>query len=467
MSRSLYWKILLHWILALVVCEALIFGLFILVVGDAHRDYVVRSVGQSTLVAREYLQTAVNADVAQGRGPAQALKAALLVLAATSDHKVWVTGSAGNTVAASFADTISPPGSDRQKAGRYRDVTVSVEVGPNRAAYSVVPLSLGGGGMTLHLLSQPQPRAFPQLPFAAGLAIIGTLLALLAMPLSMRITKPLKRLEDSALRIAGGDLSARVEVTGRDMIAKLGNAFNSMAETVERMVRGGKELTANISHELRSPLARIRVAGECLRDALARGDSNDAREMLQSMWEDIEEADHIIGRILEFSKVDLHEPLLMLEEVSPAEIVEGVAKAMATQAKLKQIGIGLDVDPAIYVPADEVCLRALFKNLLENALRYTPEGGTVQVSVRMGDGEAITEVTNTSAPLEPEELVLIFKPFYRGKKTTGEGTGLGLSIVQKIVELHHGEVGARNVPEGFQVWVRLPAIAAPCANKEG
>lgn len=298
--------------------------------------------------------------------------------------------------------------------------------------------------------------------FAGGLLLIGTLLGLLAWPVSRRITQPLERLEASALRIAGGDLSARVEITGEHMIGRqLGSAFNMMAETLERMVRGGKELTANISHELRSPLTRIRIAGECLKDALDRGDSKDAEEMLQAMWDDIDEADRMIGRILEFSKLDLHEPLPMDEEVALAEVVEGVVKMVAPMARMRRTDIRLDLDPSVLVPGDVEWLRAVFKNFLENALKYTSEGGLVQVSVRRGNGEAIVEVTNTLERMEPEELELIFKPFYRGKTSCGEGSGLGLSIVRKIVELHRGEVGARNVPEGFQVWVRLPAKAHP------
>jgi signal transduction histidine kinase len=97
---------------------------------------------------------------------------------------------------------------------------------------------------------------------------------------------------------------------------------------------------------------------------------------------------------------------------------------------------------------------------LENALRYTVEGGLVQVDVKKGDGEVILEITNSFPPLEQEELESIFKPFYRGRAANREGTGLGLAIVQKIIGMHHGAVGARNVPEGFQVWVRLPATSS-------
>jgi signal transduction histidine kinase len=297
--------------------------------------------------------------------------------------------------------------------------------------------------------------------FAAGLGLIGAFLSLLAWPSSVSITKPLERLEESALRLAGGDLSARAELVGeRHMVGKeLVNAFNIMAEKVECMVRGGKELMANISHEMRSPLARIRIAGECLQDALDRGDSEDAREMLQTMWEDIEEADKIVGRILEFSKVDLLEPLPMADEVSPSEILDDLARTLTPFARSKQITMTLDLDTSARIPGDQEWLRAAFKNLLENALRYTDPGGAIKVTARTANGGVILEFTNTFPPLAPAELEAIFEPFYRGQTSNSEGTGLGLAIVRKIIALHHGDVGAQNAPDGFQVWVRLPTAA--------
>lgn len=291
--------------------------------------------------------------------------------------------------------------------------------------------------------------------FAAGLTVIGGFLSLLAWPVSLQLTKPLERLETSALRIAEGDLSVRAHIEGEHAIGRqLGQAFNIMAERVERMVRSGKELTANISHELRSPLARIRIAGECLKEALERDNPGDAQEMLQAMWEDIEEADRMIGRILEFAKVDLHEPLMRTGDVAPAEVIRGLAKTLAPFARSKHIQLRLEMEDA-HVAGDEEWLRAAFKNLLENALRYTDVGGEVWARVRRNPDEVMVEITNTFPPLGPEEIEAIFKPFYRGQAANTEGTGLGLAIVEKIVALHHGRLGARNVPEGFQVWIAL------------
>jgi len=140
------------------------------------------------------------------------------------------------------------------------------------------------------------------------------------------------------------------------------------------MIRAGKELTANVSHELRSPLARIRVAGECLKDSVARGDTSDSAELLEGMWEDIAEADQLIGRILDYSKLDLHEPVPVTAQVWPATILDGLLKAMRPQFKTKEITVEIEVEPQLSVAGDEEWLRVAFKNLLENAARYTSEG---------------------------------------------------------------------------------------------
>ena len=459
MTRSLYLKILLLWIFALVVTEALIFGLFITVVGDSHRQHLIRSVGQSAAVDRDFIQAAVAADLANGATPAAALQRAVGKLSASAHAKIWLTYPDGKSATTSFAGEIPSPAAKPGETWRHNGVTISIQVRKGMTWYATVPVALPAyaSPLLLHIVPQRAENGFPYAAFAAGLAVIGILVAILAVPLTLRITTPLKRLQESALRIARGDLSARADITGKDEIGRLAVAFNSMAETVERMVRGGKELTANVSHELRSPLARIRVAGECLKEAVDKGDQQEAEEMVEAIGEDIDEADAMIGRILQFSKLDLHEPLPLNQEVAPAEVISGLVKTLGPLARSKSIGIEVHVLEDEQVTGDEAMLRSAFKNLLENAVRHTAEGGKVEVVMRREDASLVTEITNTHPPVDPEELGLIFTPFYRGKHSRTEGTGLGLAITKKIITLHHGDIGARNVMHGFEVRVDLEA----------
>jgi len=464
MMPRLYFKILVNWIVALVLTEILIFAVILYVVKDSHRYYVIQSIGGNAMIARDYLEATVAAHPGKGEGSEAALQSAVTGLGRLARAKVWVSGPDGTSVASSFAGETPVPPVRTAKAGRYGDAMVHLDIGAARVSYSTVPMALkkhSGSGGALHILTERDPGPFPMGKLGGGLIVIGAIAAVAAIPLSRHITKPLKHLQESALRIAGGDLSARVEVQGRDEIGRLGQAFNDMAETVQRLVRAGRELTANVSHEMRSPLARLRVAGECLKQSVARGDSAECEELLEGMWEDISEADRLIGKILEYSKLDLHEPIPATSEVWPAAILDGLLKTMRPVFKSKEISVDMDADPRLSVAGDEDWLRSAFSNLLDNAARYTPEGGGVRIVLRP-DGDVVTvEVSNSSAPILARDLERIFNPFYRGTGAKGEGTGLGLAITKKIVVLHGGEIAASNKAEGFQVTLRLPRFAPP------
>ncbi|OGU04738.1 MAG: hypothetical protein A2075_16405 [Geobacteraceae bacterium GWC2_58_44] len=458
MMPRLYFKILFNWVAALIVMEVLIFAVILFVVKDSHHSYVIQTIGGNALMARDYLEAAVAAD-AGGREPSRdALQSAVTRLGHTARAKVWVSGADGTVVASSVAGKVPVPPVHAGKSGRHGDAQVHLDLGPARVTYSSVPLTLKtatGQGGTLHVLTERDPGPFPVGKVGAGLAIIGAIAAIAAIPLSRHITEPLNRLQESAVRIAGGDLSARVEVQGRDEIGRLGMAFNGMAQTVERLVRSGRELTANVSHEMRSPLARIRIAGECLKQSIARGDRDDCDELLEGMWEDISQADRLIGRILEYSKLDLHERVAAKTEVFPAPILEGLLKIMRPVFLTRGVSVEMTGDLRLSVAGDEDWLRSAFGNLLDNAARYTPEGGVVRIALRPEGDAVAVEVTNSAAPVAAEDLEKIFDPFYRGKGAKGEGTGLGLAITRKIVVLHGGEIAARNTPQGFQVSLRL------------
>ena len=165
-----------------------------------------------------------------------------------------------------------------------------------------------------------------------------------------------------------------------------------------------------------------------------------------------------VARILQFSKLDLHEPLPESGEVNLAELITALSKTLGPEARAKNISMSLDLLPQEQVAGDEEWLRTAFKNLLENAVRHTAPEGRVAVGMRREDGFLLVEITNSHPPLQPEEFGLIFDPFYRGKDSRSEGTGLGLAIARKIVAIHHGQVGARNAADGFQVWVSLPRL---------
>lgn len=457
--RRLYFKILVHWVLVVIVTEALAFGLFLFVAKDAHLPVFVESVGRNTQVARDYIETAVAGTPQPAAAAGGAVQDVVKRLGETLHSQVWVSDGAGRQVAASAAGVSAFPAFGHTTTARYEDVTIILNVGPQRLSHATIPVALGnpaGEKGVLHILTARKPGTFPHGTFLTGLILIGIIVAAIAFPLSRHITKPLKRLQDSALLIAAGDLSARVAVRGKDEIGQLGQAFNRMAETVERMVRSGRELTANVSHEMRSPLARIRIAGECLKESVAHGDTADAEQLLEGMWEDIAESDRMLGRILEYSRLDLASAAPVTTPVALAAIISGLLKAMRPLFSSRGVTVETELESDLVVIGDEELLRTACKNILENAARYTPEGGLVRVVLRVAGNAVVLEVTNSSPPLRQEDLERLFEPFYRGQGVPGDGSGLGLAITRKIVLLHGGEVGAANTPHGFQVRLRLP-----------
>ena len=172
--------------------------------------------------------------------------------------------------------------------------------------YMGMPLKLAGNepGM-LHVVLHGSRHKVAEGPFALGLVAIGLIVALLILPIYRFISEPLGELRHAAVGIAGGDLSCRASVKSTDEIGELAGAFNHMAETIERMVKTTKELTANVSHELRSPLARIRIAQELLLEKIH--DPAQEKKYLESIQEEIEEMDHLIGEILTLSKLDIQQ----------------------------------------------------------------------------------------------------------------------------------------------------------------
>jgi signal transduction histidine kinase len=224
------------------------------------------------------------------------------------------------------------------------------------------------------------------------------------------------------------DLSARVEVEGRDEVAALARSFNSAAERIERLVGGQQALLASVSHELRSPLARIRLAVELL--------GRERPELVARIARDVEELDALIGELLLASRLDARAEA---GELVPVDLLALVAEE-AARSGAETLG-----EPAS-VRGDPRLLRRLVRNLLENARRHG--GGTpVEASVaRLGAGRARLRVADRGPGVPEAERERIFEPFYRppGHREGDGGVGLGLALVRRIARHHGGE--ARCLP---------------------
>jgi len=258
-----------------------------------------------------------------------------------------------------------------------------------------------------------------------GLALLALAIALGAYPVSRRITRRLEKLQLQADGLAAGNLGVRVEVEGKDEIAELAKRFNRAADRIEQLIAAKSQTLASASHELRSPLARMRVGVELL----SSGEREDVRERLNR---DIEELDELIGELLLASRLDAQDEL---EEPSEVDVLGLLAEEAA------RIGTQVEGEP-VQIRGDRRMLRRLLRNLLENAVRYG-RGSPIEASVsRLEEAGALVRVSD-SGPGVPEELRdRIFEPFYRPpgmRESVDGGVGLGLALVRQIARHHRGD----------------------------
>lgn len=286
-----------------------------------------------------------------------------------------------------------------------------------------------------------RPPARRALGFLGFLAIMAAMIALAALPVARRLTRRLERLQTSVERLGRGDLTARVEVEGRDEVARLASSFNAAAGRIEQLVGAHKLLLANASHELRTPLARIRLGLEML----GRGDPA-ARQRIGAIEADIAELDELVDGVLLSSRLDAQADLEQREDVD--------LLALAAEEVAREGGDDIDVaGRSVTVSGDPRLLRRLVRNLVDNARRHGKP--PVSVSVTASEGRAGLVVADAGSGIADADREHIFEPFRRGAGSGSGGTGLGLALVRQIARRHGGD--ARVSADGHAIEVSLPA----------
>jgi signal transduction histidine kinase len=454
----LYIKIFLSFLFVLIITEVLVFGLFLVGTERFFRDRVERYMRSYASVVKELIEEKIRQHPEKALAGNQALQAVFNRLSGESEAKVWLSGQAGAVMLKSFQGNV-PAGSEHRETGRTHNVGGKFLFQHFRwrwAYHIAIPVELPGGEAGhLHMFFERPEREHPRWGFGLGLLAIGGVIALLLIPVSRRITNRITHLKTSALRIAEGDLAHRAAVKGRDEIGDLGRAFNLMADRVERMVQSGKELTRNVSHELRSPLARIRIAAELIGEKWSRGAREEAEPHLDSIKEDVEEMDWLIRRILELSRLDVHEEIAKPEALDPNGLVTEMIERFNPSMTRKGLRLVVDLAFRGAFAGSREMLVTVLSNLLDNAVKFTPSGGRVSMRTHAERGALVITITNTSDPIPEAELAKIFEPFYRTGRPPTTGSGLGLAITRKIVERLGGAIAARNAEDGFEVRVRL------------
>ncbi|MCK8517145.1 ATP-binding protein [Methylonatrum kenyense] len=301
------------------------------------------------------------------------------------------------------------------------------------------------------------------LPLWVRLLIALSVTAGVSALFAAQLSRPLHRVREASRRLADGELETRVPVreTGGDELDALARDFNRMASRLQKALEGRTRLLRDISHELRSPLARMQVALELVRRDGARADDTH----LERLEQDIEQLDELIGQVLAMARLDAGLPSGERETVDVGALLQSICDDAVFEAKATDRDVVLDVPDALLLKeADSGLLRSALDNVIRNAVRYTPPKSRVSVSARREEN-AVRIVVDDLGPGVPEaELDSIFEPFVRvsaARERTSGGHGLGLAIARRAVVSHGGTIQARNNDAGgLTVAIRLPLESA-------
>jgi len=280
---------------------------------------------------------------------------------------------------------------------------------------------------------------------------------LLCYWLAYRFTKPVRQLRNTLERFGRGDLSVRVNSKRRDELGQLARAFDRMAERIETLLAAERRLLLDISHELRSPLARLGVAVEL-------GRSGDNWETaLNRIQKESDRLNSLVGQLLQVTRAEGDPSVLHREPVRVDEMVQQLVDDSRIEAQAHGCELQYERRQPATVEGDPELLRRAVENVIRNAIRYAPPQTAVDVSLARNNGKVVVDVRDRGPGVPEEALPRLFDAFYRvesDRSRTSGGVGLGLSIARRAIELHQGSIRARNAQPGLEVKMELP-VAAP------
>ena len=297
--------------------------------------------------------------------------------------------------------------------------------------------------------------------FLVGGALAATTAVLMVRWLARGMTKPLRDMAQAAGVMATGDYSQRVRTDSRDEVGQLAVAFNRMSADLESLEKLRRELVANVSHELKTPISALRAHIENLLDGVEAPDPHTLQVMLQQS----ERLSRLVEQLLDLSRLESGDVPMDRHEVPLASLVSEVVSEIDVASAGRGVQLRADV-PADLPPvlADRERVHQVLFNLLDNAVRFTPAGGRVEVRAHRVNGHCEVEVSDTGPGIPKEHLPRLFERFYRvdHSRSRGDGgTGIGLAIARSVVEAHGGHIRAESkIGEGSVFTFDLP-VATP------
>jgi signal transduction histidine kinase len=365
----------------------------------------------------------------------------LLDLAAQSGVDLQVHDTAGRTVASSpgFATGTAPTSS------------APVKVRGQHLGTALVRLSGSGLGAADNVLRTALLRAI------AGAAGLAALLALLTgLAVARRITRPIARLINATRSMAGGDRTARADdVRAPGELGDLAAAFNQMADTLDREDQIRRDLVADVAHELRTPIAVLQAGHEALLDGVADPTPGE----LSSLRDEVLRLARMVDDLQTLAAADAATVRLARRRADLADIAANAADSLARRFEAADVALHRQLSGAP-VLGDPHWLHQVVTNLLSNALKFTPAGGSVTIAARRDGPNALLEVTDTGIGIPADELPHIFDRFWRGQGAAQtSGSGIGLAIAAELAGAHGGKLTANSQPgHGTRLMLTLPSL---------
>jgi signal transduction histidine kinase len=278
-----------------------------------------------------------------------------------------------------------------------------------------------------------------------GVTILGSLIAIIvASLLAQRTVAPIQALAVASQKVAAGDYSQRVEATGADEIVEMANSFNTMASELQTQRDLRYRSMADLAHELRTPLSVLQIELESIEDGL----SEPTPEVVKGLQVEVIHLNHLVEDLRTLSLMDAGELTMDFHEVDLSECVKSVVNRFRGPAMEKDISLVTNVEPSeLLINGDDHRLTQVLINLLSNAIRHTPNGGTVTVNLREDKNDAIVTVRDTGEGIDEQHLPHLFERLYRADNARDRrsgGSGLGLSIARSLVEAHNGQIWVKS-----------------------
>ncbi len=411
------------------------------------------------------LADALETDFGTSHGLLQA-KHALRKLAAEDPGRYAVVDSKGRVLAATAESSNEGSrltGLDKALKGKPQTLVTSGDKHDGEHIVAAVPIERGGkvvGAVRAWVMEKDYRASLSPIKRITALALCGVIVlsVIVSLVLAQALIIPIRRMRQLSHRIAKGDLSVRVNETSGDELGELADDLNTMTSRLQDLESVRRDFVGNVSHELRSPVSNIRITSEVL-ERRAERLRDDSAKLFRTIITETERLESMIDEIMELSAIEAGAMTLDREVFELKPMLEELLESTAPRANQKNLTIGLLADPGISIVGDRNRLARAVHSLLDNAVKFTPDGGQVVVSARVCEGQTVVEVTDSGEGIAAEDLPRVFERFYRADKARQRkgGTGIGLSIVKHTAEAHGGTAEVYSEEgRGSTFRIRLP-----------